>query len=75
MNKNVFTQTAETQNDNFVILLGDITAEIDESKKERMIKLFDSFEQVIIASPLESENTLNYNTIELNGDENEHAAN
>lgn len=58
-----------------IILLDDITAEIDENKKERMIKLFDSFEQVIISSPLESENTLNYHTIELKCDENESTAN
>lgn len=48
-----------------VVLLDDITAEIDDDKKDRIMQLFKTLPQVIIASPIISDNTDNYPVIVL----------
>lgn len=48
-----------------VVLLDDITAEIDADKKDRIMALFSNMPQVIIASPIIADNTDNYPVITL----------
>ncbi len=48
-----------------VILIDDITAEIDNAKKEEIMKIFDTFPQIIITSPIIEDNISGYPVITL----------